>query len=96
MFEKNERILMMEKILYIIAVWNFAVFLLYGIDKLKAVRNGWRISEKALIISAFVFGGVGAFFGMRVWRHKTKHTLFKILIPLSAILTVVLVGFITK
>ena len=86
----------MEYLLYMIGIWNIIVFVMYGIDKLKAVKNWWRISEKVLLISAFLFGGVGAFFGMRVWRHKTKHTLFNVLVPLAAILTVILIGVIIK
>ncbi|MBQ8636820.1 MAG: DUF1294 domain-containing protein [Clostridia bacterium] len=86
----------MQLILGIIAVWNLVVFLLYGIDKLKAVRNSWRISEKTLLVSAFLLGGVGAFFGMQIWRHKTQHTSFKVLVPLAAVITVALAGFITK
>ena len=41
-------------------IWNVIVFLTYGIDKLKAIKNGWRISEKALLMLAFCMGGVGA------------------------------------
>ena len=86
----------MQLILGIIAIWNLVVFLLYGIDKLKAIRNSWRISEKTLLVSAFLLGGVGAFFGMRIWRHKTQHTSFKLLVPLAAVITVALAGFIIK
>ncbi len=86
----------MQLILGIIAVWNLVVFLLYGIDKLKAIRNSWRISEKTLLVSAFLLGGVGAFFGMRIWRHKTQHTSFKVLVPLAAVITIALAGFIIK
>ncbi|MBS7298824.1 MAG: DUF1294 domain-containing protein [Eubacteriales bacterium] len=86
----------MEILLYTIAVWNLIVFLMYGIDKLQAIKNKWRISEKTLLISAFLLGGVGAFFGMRIWRHKTQHKLFKVLIPLFAILTIVLVWYMVK
>lgn len=86
----------MQLILGIIAIWNLVVFLLYGIDKLKAIRNSWRVSEKTLLVSAFLLGGVGAFFGMRIWRHKTQHTCFKLLVPLAAVITVALAGFIIK
>ena len=68
-----------------IAVWNVAVFLIYGIDKLKAMNNSFRISEKFLISCAFLMGGIGALSGMQVFRHKTKKPKFKILIPLSVI-----------
>lgn len=86
----------MEIILYLIAVWNIVVFIMYGIDKLKAVKNWWRISEMMLLISAFLLGGVGAFFGMRIWWHKTKHTLFNVLVPVFAIMTLVVAGILGK
>ena len=86
----------MEYLLYMIGIWNVVVFIMYGIDKLKAVKNWWRISEKVLLLSAFLLGGVGAFFGMRIWRHKTKHTLFNVLVPVFAIMTLVVIGFICK
>ena len=75
------------KLLIIFAVWNLAVFFLYGIDKLKAKKGAWRISEKTLLVCAFFLGGVGAFAGMKVFRHKTQHTSFKILVPIFAILS---------
>ena len=60
---------------------NIIAFLMFGIDKLKAKTNKWRISEKALFIAAIIGGGVGAFAGMQIFRHKTKHTKFVIGIP---------------
>ncbi len=68
------------------AVWNIVVFLLYGIDKYKAVKNRWRISEKVLLTCTILMGGVGAFLGMQVFRHKTKKPIFKICVPLAVIL----------
>lgn len=73
-------------------IWNFSVFLLYGIDKWKAKKNAWRISEKTLIFCAVSFGAVGAYFGMKKFRHKTRHTKFKILIPALAVLNVALIA----
>ena len=70
-------------------LWNITTFALYGMDKSMAKNNKRRISESALISCAFFMGGVGAFLGMRVFRHKTKHLKFKILIPLAAILNIV-------
>ncbi len=67
-------------------IWNIFVFTLYGIDKSKAKRGKWRISENTLIISALLMGGIGALLGMRVFRHKTKHIKFQILVPISILL----------
>ena len=71
---------------------SFISFCLYGIDKWKAKRGSWRISEKALLLSAFFFGGVGAFLGMRIFRHKTKHWYFAVVVPLFAVLQIALIA----
>lgn len=70
---------------------SFITFCMYGIDKWKAKRGSWRISEKALLLSAFCFGGIGAFLGMRMFHHKTKHWYFAVFVPLFMILQIALV-----
>lgn len=65
----------------ILIIWNLLVFALFGIDKKRAVCKKWRIQEKTLILCAFFMGGPGALFGMRIFHHKTRKMLFKILIP---------------
>ena len=77
--------------LLLLLVWNGAVFFLYGIDKWKASRNKWRISEKTLVLSAFLFGGIGAFFGMKLFRHKTKRTKFKVLLPVAILFNIAII-----
>ena len=77
-------------ILGIYAVINLLVFLLYGIDKRKAVKDRWRISEKTLLISA-VFGVIGAIIGMLTFSHKIRKPRFFITVPLILILELVLV-----
>lgn len=71
----------------IFVLWNIAVFLFYGLDKFFARADMRRVSEKALIGSSFLLGGIGAFFGMQIFRHKTRKTKFQMLIPLFAVLT---------
>ncbi len=70
-----------------ILAWNLLVFLLYGVDKTKAKKGHWRISEKTLLFSTLLLGGIGGFAGMRVFHHKTRHLGFRILAPASCILT---------
>ena len=84
----------MEEI-YIIAIWNVIVFLIYGMDKLFAKLDMWRISERTLLVSALLLGGVGAFFGMKIWRHKTRHKSFVITVGFSLIVTIA-VGILVK
>ena len=72
---------------YLLAV-NIASFLLYGIDKYKAKKGRWRISEATLLLIAVIGGSIGAWSGMRLWHHKTMHKKFKYGIPIIIILQV--------
>ena len=78
----------------IYAIWNIAVFILYGVDKFKAQAGAWRVSEKTLLLCALCFGAIGAFAGMKVFRHKTKHAQFTILVPIMIVLNLLVIGFI--
>ena len=80
---------MEEIICYLLAV-NIATFLLYGIDKYKAKKSKWRISEATLLTMATIGGSIGAWAGMRLWHHKTMHKKFKYGIPIIIILQVAL------
>ena len=79
-------------IIYLLIV-NVITFLLYGFDKWKAKRDKWRVPEKTLLMFAAVGGTIGAFAGMQVFRHKTKHAKFVIGVPLIFILQAALVWF---
>ena len=74
---------------YLLAI-NALSFSLYGIDKYKAKKNQWRISEATLLMMAVIGGSIGAWAGMRLWHHKTMHKIFKYGIPVIIILQVVL------
>lgn len=64
--------------LFIINIIGFA---LMGIDKKRAVRGAWRISEASLFLTAFLGGALGCTLGMRHFRHKTRHWYFKYGMP---------------
>lgn len=68
----------------LLAVMNLIGFIQMGIDKHRAVSKKWRIPERILIGTALLGGGIGSFLGMHVFRHKTKHPKFFILLPLAA------------
>ena len=68
----------------LLAALNLASFALYGADKRRSVRGGRRIPERTLLLSAALFGGAGALAGMYVFRHKTKHVKFTVLVPAAA------------
>ena len=83
---------MEEIICYLLAV-NIVTFLLYGIDKYKAKKGKWRISEATLLTMAAIGGSIGAWAGMRLWHHKTMHKKFKYGIPVIIILQLALAVF---
>lgn len=76
-------------ILLIYLIFNIISFALFAVDKRKAVRNKWRISEATLILSS-VFGIFGGFCGMYIIRHKTKKPKFFIGLPLILIAEIAL------
>ena len=78
----------MNIILYYLLAVNIATFFLYGIDKYKARKGRWRISEATLLMMAVIGGSIGAWSGMRLWHHKTMHKKFKNGIPIIIILQV--------
>lgn len=74
------------------AIMTVVTLALYGADKSKAKKGKWRIPEKTLLLFAACFGGLGAFLGMKIFRHKTKHTSFKILVPVFMIIQFILIA----
>lgn len=68
-------------LLYLIFI-NLLGFVLYGVDKAKSKGRGRRIPERVLLWVARLGGGMGCWMGMMLFRHKTKHTRFMILVPL--------------
>ncbi len=82
-------------IVYLIII-NISTFIIFGIDKRRAVKNRWRIAESTLFLLALIGGSIGAEAGMYVFHHKTKHLRFVIGIPLIFILQAVIAFFIWK
>ena len=75
----------------ILLIWNIVVMLVYGYDKLLAKNKKRRISEKTLLLLSFLFGGVGAMFGMVLFNHKTSKLKFRILVPLAVVIQVAVI-----
>ena len=74
-------------LLYLLVV-NVITFALYGIDKRKAHRHKWRMSEATLLLWAAAGGSLGAWLAMRLFRHKTLHATFRYGIPIIFLLQV--------
>jgi uncharacterized membrane protein YsdA (DUF1294 family) len=61
-------------------------FLFYGWDKWRAKRSGRRVPERTLHGLALLGGFLGAWLGMRVFRHKTQKPVFSVVLFLAAAL----------
>jgi uncharacterized membrane protein YsdA (DUF1294 family) len=84
---KGGRILIVT--VYFIII-NIIAFVTMGVDKKRARKHEYRISEKTLWMLAIIGGGTGAFLGMKQFRHKTKHTAFRFGFPILMIIQLVL------
>lgn len=69
---------------------NVVTFMIYGIDKYKAIKVKWRIPEATLLLMAVFGGSIGAWLGMRVFHHKMMHKKFYIGVPTIIILQIAL------
>lgn len=77
-------------LIYYLLVINAATFIIYGIDKDKAKKAKWRISEATLLTMAAVGESIGAWLGMKAWHHKTQHRKFKYGVPIILLIQIAL------
>lgn len=71
----------------ILSIWAFGAM---GFDKRQAQKKRQRIPERNLWLLALLGGGVGAYFGMQFFHHKTRKTAFRIGFLLLAMADIVL------
>ena len=75
-------------ILCYLIVMNLAGLCLMGLDKSKARRHAWRISEKTLFLVSILGGSIGTWAGMYLFRHKTRHWYFVVGMPFILVVQV--------
>jgi uncharacterized membrane protein YsdA (DUF1294 family) len=83
----------MKLVVGVYLIMNLIGLIIMRIDKNRAIKHQYRISENTLWLVAIFGGAVGTTAGMKLYRHKTKHLSFKIGFPLLAIVEVVLFGY---
>ena len=81
----------MRYFLIYLLIINLIGFFAMFLDKQKAKRGKWRISEKTLFLFAIIGGSLGSTLGMHLFRHKTKHWYFKLGMPLILIIQIILI-----
>ena len=79
-------------VIYLILM-NLISFGLMGIDKQRARRRDWRIPEKVMFGAALLGGSVGAWAGMYLFHHKTRHWYFVVGMPLILAVQAALVWY---
>lgn len=80
----------MKLLLVYLLIINAAGFVLMLIDKYKAKKNLWRISEATLLWISVLGGSLGCLAGMYAVRHKTQHLPFTLGIPIILAVQIVL------
>ena len=82
-------------IIYFVII-NIVGFAIMGIDKRKAIKKDFRISESTFIKLSILGGALGNYLGMYLFRHKTLHKKFYIGIPLIMIFNIICLVCINK
>ena len=93
MFTLEEIFTIQNIIIYFICI-NIIGFFAMWIDKRKAQKGAWRISEQALFYITLLGGGIGTISGMYLFRHKTKKLRFTIGFPVILISEIVLIVYV--
>ena len=77
-------------IIYLIVI-NIITFIIFGLDKYYAIKGRFRINEATLFCLCIIGGSFLGYIGMKVFRHKTKKTYFRIGVPLIMIIEAILI-----
>ncbi len=67
---------------------NLVSFFVYGLDKLYARGQAWRITERTLLLLALLGGTLGALVGIKLFRHKTRKSTFLVWVGLIMVIQV--------
>ena len=81
----------MVSILLYAVIINIIGYIIMGLDKKKAKSGAWRISEDNLLLVALLGGSVGMYWGIKKYRHKTRHIKFSVGVPLIFLLQIAVI-----
>jgi uncharacterized membrane protein YsdA (DUF1294 family) len=72
---------------HIYLIWlgiaSIITFIIYGIDKVLAKTNGYRIPELVLHLLTLSGGFPGGWLGRVIFRHKTQKSFFTFVLVIS-------------
>ncbi len=78
--------------IYLVMI-NVLSFFIMGLDKVKAKKQRYRISENTLLFVALIGGSLGSYLAMYGFHHKTKHIKFYMGIPLILFIQILIYCF---
>ncbi len=78
--------------IYLVMI-NVLSFFIMGLDKVKAKKQRYRISENTLLFIALIGGSLGSYLAMYCFYHKTKHIKFYMGIPLILFIQILIYCF---
>jgi uncharacterized membrane protein YsdA (DUF1294 family) len=74
-----------DKALAVLAVANLWAFALFWFDKSQARAHGSRAPERLLLMFSLA-GGIGAWMGQHILRHKTRKEPFRTLLGFAILI----------
>ncbi len=77
-------------LIYVVCI-NLAGAVAALLDKRRAKRGTWRISERTLFVFCVCGGCPGVYLTMRAVRHKTRHKRFMLGIPAIFIIQIAII-----
>ena len=78
--------------LYLVSV-SVVTFVVFGLDKRRAVGGAWRIPEATLLGLSLAGGSVGGLVAMRAFRHKIRSPQFCYGLPLMLVAQLMLLAW---
>ena len=73
---------------------NVITFVVYGLDKLFAIKHKRRIRIITLLGLAFIGGELGGLLAMKIFHHKTNKKCFTIGLPLMLVMHMIIYFYI--
>ena len=71
-------------VIYLMVI-NIITFIVFGLDKYKAVNGLWRIREIVLLGLSLIGGTIGGIFGMWLFHHKIRSPQFALGMPIMVV-----------
>ena len=72
---------------------NFAAFIVFAADKVRAVQGKWRIREAVLLGMSLMGGAAGGLISMHMMRHKTRSPRFVFGLPVMILAQAALLAY---